>query len=59
MEPKRCPVFVDGKPCGRRLTQLEQESKKVAKYKLKVYSCSLRHRSAFLEDAKPAKESSS
>jgi hypothetical protein len=40
-------VFVDGKPCGRSLTKLDQESKKVAKDKLEVYSCSLGHRSAF------------
>jgi hypothetical protein len=50
MESVRCPVFVDGKPCDRQLIRLEAESRKVGKYTLEIYSCSLRHRSAFITE---------
>jgi len=53
MQPKRCPVFVDGKECGRRLTRLDRESRKIGRYsKLVIYACSLGHRSSFLVDVK-------
>jgi hypothetical protein len=50
MEPRTCPVFVDGKPCGRQLIRLKTESSEVEKFKLEVYSCSLRHRTAFITE---------
>jgi len=34
MEDKRCPVFVDGKECGRELTEVDREAKKIARYDL-------------------------
>jgi hypothetical protein len=34
MQPKRCPVFVDGKECSRELTEVEVEVKKLARYDL-------------------------
>jgi hypothetical protein len=52
-------VFVDGKECCRRLTKLDQESKKVGRYELNIYSCSLGHRSGFIEESKLSKESNS
>jgi len=45
MEDKRCPVFVDGKECGRELTEVGREAKKIARYDLGIYECSLGHRS--------------
>ena len=42
MEDKRCPVFVDGKECGRELTEVDREAKKIARYDLATYECSLR-----------------
>jgi hypothetical protein len=53
MQPKRCPVFVDGKECGRELTEIELEAKKIAIYDLIICECSLGHRSYFLRDQKP------
>ena len=52
MQPKRCPLFVDGKECGRELTEVDLEAKKIAS-DLAVYDCSLAHRSYFLRDQKP------
>ncbi len=46
MEDKRCPVFV-GKECGRPLTLLDLEVKKIARYDLGIYECSLGHRTYF------------
>ena len=48
MEDKRCPVFVDGKECGRELTEVDREAKKIARYDLATYQCSLGHRSYIL-----------
>ena len=48
MEDKRCPVFVDGKECGRPLTRVDLEAEKIARYDLATYQCSLSHRSYIL-----------
>ncbi len=51
MEDTRCPVFVDGKECGqcgRELTEVDREAKKIARYDLATYECSLGHRSYIL-----------
>ena len=45
-------MFVDGKECGRELTEVEVEAKKLARYDLVVYECSLGHRSYFLREPK-------
>jgi poly-D-alanine transfer protein DltD len=45
MRLKRCPVFVDGKECGRELTRVDLEAEKIARYDLATYQCSLGHRS--------------
>jgi hypothetical protein len=45
MQPQRCPVFVDGKECGRELTRVDLEAEKIARYDLATYQCSLGHRS--------------
>ena len=50
MQPERCPVFVDGKECGSELTEVEVEAKKLARYDLVTYKCSLGHRSYFLPE---------
>ena len=50
MQPKRCPVFVDGKECGRELTEVDLETKKIARYDLVVCACSLGHRTYFLRE---------
>jgi hypothetical protein len=52
MQPERCPVFVDGKECGRELTEVELEANKIARYDLVVCECSLGHRSYFLREPK-------
>jgi hypothetical protein len=52
MEDKRCPVFVDGKECGRELTEVNREGKKIARYDLATYECNLRHRTYFLVEPK-------
>ena len=43
-----CPVFVDGKECRRELTEVDREAKKIARYDLATYECSLGHRSYIL-----------
>jgi hypothetical protein len=48
MQPKRCPVFVDGKEYGRELTRVDLETEKIARYDLATYQCSLGHRSYIL-----------
>jgi hypothetical protein len=48
MQPKRCPVFVDGKECGSELTRVDLEAEKIARYDLATYQCSLGHRSYIL-----------
>jgi len=50
MEDKRCPVLIDGKECGRELTEVDREDKKIARYDLVVCECSLGHRSYFLRE---------
>jgi hypothetical protein len=55
MDHKSCPVFVDGKECDLPLTLVDLEGKKVARYDLGTYECSLGHRSYFLLE--PKKES--
>jgi hypothetical protein len=55
MQPKRCPVFVDGKECGRELTEVDLEAKELTRYDLVVCECSLGHRSYFFERAKTSK----
>jgi hypothetical protein len=52
MEDKRCPVFVDGKECGRPLTLVNLEGKKIARYDLGIYESSLGHRTYFLLEPK-------
>jgi hypothetical protein len=52
MQPKRCPVFVDGKECGRELTEVDLEAKKIARYDLVACECSLGHRTYFLREPK-------
>jgi hypothetical protein len=52
MQPERCPVFVDGKECGRELTEVELEANKIARYDLVVCECSLGHRTYFLREPK-------
>jgi hypothetical protein len=52
MEDKRCPVFVDGKECGLPLILVNLEGKKIARYDLGIYECSLGHRSYFLLEPK-------
>jgi hypothetical protein len=52
MEDKRCPVFVDGKECGRPLTLVDLEVKKIARYDLATYECNLRQRTYFLLEPK-------
>ena len=56
-ENKRCPVFVDGKECGRELTEVEVEAKKLARYDLVTYKYSLAHRSNFVLEPKPSSDS--
>jgi hypothetical protein len=48
MEDKSCPVFVDGRECGRELILVDLEGKKIARYDLATYECNLRHRTYFL-----------
>jgi hypothetical protein len=52
MEHKSCPVFVDGKECDCELTEVDLEAKKIARYDLATYQCSLGHRSYFLLEPK-------
>ena len=52
MEHKSCPVFVDGKECDRPLTLVDLEGKKIARYDLATYECSLGHRSYILLEPK-------
>jgi hypothetical protein len=52
MEPTGCPVFVDGKECGRELTEVDLGNQKTES-DLVVYECSLGHRSYFLRERKP------
>jgi hypothetical protein len=52
MEDKRYAVFLDGKECGLPLTLVDLEGKKVARYDLGTYECSLGHRSYFLLEPK-------
>ena len=52
MEHKSCPVFVDGKECGRELTEVDREGKKIARYDLATYECNLRQRTYFLLEPK-------
>jgi hypothetical protein len=52
MEDKKCPVFVDGKECGRTLTLVDLEGEKIARYDLATYECSLGHRSYILLEPK-------
>jgi hypothetical protein len=52
MEDKQCPVFVDGKECGRPLTLVDLEGEKIARYDLATYECSLGHRSYILLEPK-------
>ena len=58
MEDKRCPVFVDGKKCGRPLILVDLEVKKIARYDLATYKCSLGHRSYSLLEPKSKAEPS-
>jgi hypothetical protein len=44
MEDKKCAVSLDAKECGLPLTLVDLEGKKVARYDLATYECSLRHR---------------
>ena len=44
-------MFVDGKKCGRELTEVDLEAKKIAS-DLAVYECSLGHRTYFLREPK-------
>ncbi len=48
----KCPVFVDDKECGRELTEVDREGKKIARYDLATYECNLRHRTYFLREPK-------
>jgi hypothetical protein len=34
MEDKRCPVLIDGKECGRELTEVAREDKKNSEIRL-------------------------
>ena len=52
MEGKKCAVFLDGKECGLPLTLVDREGKKIARYDLATYECSLRHRTYFLLEPK-------
>jgi hypothetical protein len=52
MEQKSCPVFVDGRECGLELTEIDLEGKKIARYDLATYQCSLGHRTYFLLEPK-------
>jgi hypothetical protein len=52
MEDKQCPVFGDGKECGRPLTLVDLEGEKIARYDLATYECSLGHRSYILLEPK-------
>ena len=45
-------MFVDGKECGRPLTLVDLEVKKIATYDLGIYECSLGHRTYFLLEPK-------
>ena len=38
MEHKSCPVFVDGKECGRPLTRVDLEAEKIARFLQAFYS---------------------
>jgi hypothetical protein len=40
VEPMRCPVFVDGKECGRELTEVNLDAKLIVSH-LVVCECSL------------------
>jgi hypothetical protein len=40
------------KECGRELTEVNREAKKIARYDLGIYECSLGHRSYFLLEPK-------
>ncbi len=52
MEDKKCAVSLDSKECGLPLALIDLESKKVARYDLATYECSLRHRTYFLLEPK-------
>ena len=52
MEHKSCSVFVDGEECGHPLTLVDLEGKKIARYDLATYECSLGHRTYFLTEPK-------
>ena len=52
MEDKKCAVSLDGKEYGLPLTLVDLEGKKVARYDLATYECSLRHRTYFLLEPK-------
>ena len=52
MQSERCSVFVDGKECGCELTEVDLEAKKITRYDLATYECSLRHRTYFLLEPK-------
>ncbi len=51
-EDKKCPVFVGGEECNHPLTLVNLEVKKIARYDLGIYECSLGHRSYFLIEPK-------
>ena len=51
MEPMRCPVFVDGKECGRELIEVSLDAKLIVS-DLVVCECSLGHRTFFLREPK-------
>ena len=57
MQPKRCPVFVEGKACDRPLTPVDLEAEKIARYDLVTYECGLGHRTCFLLDESKARPS--
>jgi hypothetical protein len=52
METLRCPVFVDGKECGRELTEVNLDAKLIVS-DLVVCECSLGHRTFFLRERRP------
>jgi hypothetical protein len=52
MEDKKCPVFVGGQECDHPLTLVNLEVKKIARYDLATYQCSLGHRTYFLLEPK-------
>jgi uncharacterized protein (DUF1810 family) len=59
MQPKRCPVFVDGKECSRELTEVEVEVKKLARCDLVTYKMQSRSSLLFFTRAEKLKARSS